>query len=62
MTFTRKDFVILADQLKAGHPPTDSVQAPGYIRAISNLSEALAKINPAFDKERFIQACMPESE
>lgn len=62
MALTRKDFIILADQLKAGHPPTDSAQTPGYVRAIGTLSEALSKINPAFDKERFIQACMPESE
>ena len=60
MTFTRKDFVILAETMKSNYPrgPAET----GYAIAIGAVTAALAKINPAFDTERFIQACMPESE
>lgn len=61
---TRKDFVLIADTLKATVPPTPS--DPKNLAAIAryatwtavtmNMADALASTNPTFDRARFLTA------
>lgn len=51
---TRKDYVILADVIKNLDEVIDSYALEALAE---NMSDALAKDNPRFDRARFLVAC-----
>ena len=54
---TRKDFQMIADVLKAS---STSPMNRCVIRELAvTFASELAKTNPRFDQQRFINACMP---
>ena len=55
MTLTRKDFNIIADELRNARPDHPA-EAVGFDRAVRALSGALCEINPRFDADRFYLA------
>ena len=55
MTLTRKDFNIIADELRNAQPDHPA-EAVGFDRAVRAFSAALYKINPKFDSDRFYLA------
>lgn len=60
---TRKDFVLIADTLKAAKPlyiPEDREVMFAYSaweNVAYGMATALARTNPAFDRTRFLTAC-----
>lgn len=63
---TRKDFVLIADTLKAAKPQLDWRDTPDmekqaemalWTELAQSLATALARTNPAFDRTRFLTAC-----
>jgi len=63
---TRKDFVLIADTLKAAKPalgPHDAsdMEMQAQLALWTDMAEsfgtALARTNPAFDRTRFLTAC-----
>ena len=51
---TRKDYVMIADVIKNLDECIDSY---GLDVLVENMSDALAKDNPRFDRARFLAAC-----
>lgn len=60
---TRKDFEIVAGELRACRPVEfthDDRYNAGYMSAVAAVGDALAEINPRFDRDRFTQAVLKE--
>lgn len=59
---TRKHMQALAYALHDAKPehvkgtPSD-ISAPQWVKDVTAVATAIAEVNPAFDKERFIRAC-----
>jgi len=62
---TRKDYILIADALKAAKP-IPAHQLPDYSEraaieshrnAVHSICAALSDDNPRFDRERFLKAC-----
>ena len=60
---TRKDFEIVAEEMRHNRPGEFS-QSPdyhkGYMQAVKAIGFALVRINPRFDRDRFMQAVLKE--
>lgn len=54
---TRKDYVLLAEALKAVVQSVDKPERTGAMLAAHELSYRLGQDNPRFDRRRFIEAC-----
>lgn len=54
---TRKDYVQLAEALKAAAYALNPPERAGAILAAQEIALALAADNPRFDRARFIKAC-----
>lgn len=54
---TRKDYVLLADALKAAIQSVDNPERVGAMLAAYELSHRLGLDNARFDRRRFIEAC-----
>jgi hypothetical protein len=55
---TRKDFTLIADVLNAHHNQPGPVPVFTVQAIAVSLASELAKTNPRFNKERFINACL----
>ena len=54
---TRKDYVLLAEAIKAAVEATDYPERLGALLAANEISHRLQQDNPRFDRVRFIKAC-----
>ena len=60
---TRKDFEAIAEELRACRPVEfihDERYHAGYMSAVAAVGDALAEINPRFDRDQFMQAVLKE--
>ena len=53
---TRKDYILLADALKAAAASLDHPERTGAFLAAGQIAHALAQDNPRFDRARFLKA------
>jgi hypothetical protein len=62
---TRKDYILIADALKAARSsytlPNVAIYHNGIANAAQRLADALARDNPRFDRERFLKAAGVQS-
>ena len=56
MTLTRQHFQLVADLLR--HHAKDKMRYNSYIWLCEEIADDLSKYNIAFDKNRFLKACM----
>lgn len=54
---TRKDYVLLADALRAAIEALDEPRRMGAKLAATEIAHRLEDDNPRFDYERFLKAC-----
>ncbi len=59
---TRKDYILIAEAVKASRPetphsPDDKPYLSQCFATANALARALANDNPRFDRERFLKAC-----
>ena len=54
---TRKDYVLLAEALKAVIQSVDKPERTGALLAANEIAHCLAEDNPRFDRARFLKAC-----
>ena len=59
---TRKDYVLIADAMKRARPVILNNRGPldMWESCVDELAQALARSNPRFDAQRFINACRAE--
>lgn len=60
---TRKDFEAIAEELRVCRPGEfthDELYHAGYMYAVAAVGDALAEINPRFDRDRFMRAVLKE--
>ena len=53
---TRKDYILLADALKAAAYALNPPERNGALLAANEISHCLAEDNPRFDRVRFLKA------
>ena len=62
---SRKDFILIADALKAARSsytlPNVAIYHNGIDNAAHRLADALGRDNPRFDRERFLKAAGVQS-
>ncbi len=54
---TRKDYILLADALKAAAYALNPPERTGALLAANEIAHSLAEDNPRFDRARFLKAC-----
>lgn len=54
---TRKDYVLLAEAIKAAVEATDYPERLGALLAANEIAHRLQQDNPRFDRARFLKAC-----
>jgi hypothetical protein len=54
---TRKDYILLADALKAAAYALNPPERYGALLAAYEISHILQEDNPRFDRKRFMDAC-----
>ena len=54
---TRKDYILLADALKAAAYSLNPPERTGALLAANEIAHCLAEDNPRFDRARFLKAC-----
>ena len=56
MTLTRKDFEVIAEELRKARPKNPAVSVVAFDAVTVAVGRALHKINPRFDPDRFYLA------
>jgi hypothetical protein len=59
---TRKDYILLAEALKAAAYALNPPERTGALLAANEIAHRLKQDNPRFDRHRFIQACQLDAE
>jgi hypothetical protein len=59
---TRKDYVLIAEAMKAAAYALNPPQRTGALLAAYELSHSLQEDNPRFDRKRFMDACGLDAE
>ena len=54
---TRKDYVLLAESLKATICALNKTERTGALLAANEISHRLQQDNPRFERKRFLEAC-----
>ena len=54
---TRKDYILLADALKAAAYALNPPERTGALLAANEIAHSLAEDNPRVDRARFLKAC-----